>query len=202
MCLPVYIPHLQYSWTSWWTFGLFLFPGCDESSSEHVGAVCLWRTSSPLGAQLDCMTKLLLAPQATATLISKAAVPVGIPTPLPAFVVIISLNFSYSDWSKMTLKVVFLWVSLMPKDDTGVSIELKRLGRDLDQNGRIQGKGESTREVWWGIMEYKGLNGDRLEEGVWGEITNHKNLWKHHTGKYYWKASYISYVWSLNEVAL
>lgn len=35
----------------------------------------------------------------------------------------------------------------MPKDDTGVSIELKRLGRDLDQNGRIQGKGESTREV-------------------------------------------------------
>lgn len=35
----------------------------------------------------------------------------------------------------------------MPKDDIGVSIELKRLGRDLDQNERIQGKGESTREV-------------------------------------------------------
>lgn len=70
--------------------------------------MCLWRTSSLLGTQLACMIKLLVAPQATTTLISKAAAPVGIPTPLPAFAVITSLNFSDSEWSKMTLKVVFL----------------------------------------------------------------------------------------------
>lgn len=107
--------------------------------------VCLWRTSSPLGTQLDCMIKLLLASQATAILISQAAAPVCMPTALPAFVVIISFNFSYSDWRKMTLKVVS--VSLMPKDDIGASIELKRLGRDLDQKERIQEKGGSTQEL-------------------------------------------------------